>query len=217
EARETPALTILCGSAWQNRGGTEIQEDFTKYSGLAAISSENTPGSRVITLQTVHDFLRWEQKTLVHPREQFYDIKQAQLIYRLHGPEAMERYRSQFLAEPDETNIPILQIFNTCPILIDTIPMAVYDEKKTEDIAEFDGDDPLDDLRYFCKFARRFINGEIGNIDHQMKINAILAQHAEEQDMTKFYRQMEHLEKQNTIVQAVRRKSGFGRRRWRAH
>lgn len=220
EARETPVITVLCGSAWQNRGGTEIQEDFTKYSGLVAVSSENTPGSRVITLQTVHDFLRWEQKTLVHPHEAFYDIQRAQLIYRLHGPEAAERYRNQFLAEPDEDNIPILQIFKTCTILIDTIPMAVYDEKRTEDIAEFDGDDPIDDLRYFCKFARRFINGEIGNIDHQMKINAIIAKHEEEKDMTKFYRQMEHLEKQNTIIQAIRRQSGLARRsgrRWRIH
>lgn len=214
---EIPAVTVLCGSAWQNRGGTEIQEDFTRHSGLVAISSENNPGSRVAGLQTVHDFLRWEQKTLIRTREQFYDLAKAQEIYRRYGPEALERYRNQFLDEPEEQNIPILQIFNTCKILIDTIPMAVYDEKRIEDIAEFDGDDPLDDLRYFCKMARRFINGEIGNMKHQIKINQVIQNYEQNQDMTAFYRQMEVLEKGNNIViaQQLKPRGIIARRRMR--
>jgi len=218
DSNEIPAVTVLCGSAWQNRGGTEIQEDFTKYSGLVAISSENTPGSRVIGLQTIHDMLRWEQKILLKSKELFYDLRKAQEIYRRYGPEALERYRAQFLDEPFETNLPILQIFKTCITLIDTIPMAVYDEKKTEDIAEFDGDDPLDDLRYFCKTARRFLNGELGNIDHQMKVNQIIQNYEQAQDMNVLYRQMEVFEKGNNIVnisQQIKPRGILARRRIR--
>lgn len=220
EAHEVPVITVLCGSAWQNRGGTEIQEDFTKYSGIVAISSENTPGSRVAGLQTVHDFLRWEQKRRLLAKETYYDMGKAQAIYRQYGEEALIRYRNQFLDEPEEQNIPILQILEgRAPILIDTIPMAVYDEKKTEDVAEFDGDDPLDCLRYFCKTARRFINGEIGNMEHQMKIAQVVANFEKTQDMTQLYRQMEVVERGNSIINggAVRRKGGLMARRRRMH
>jgi hypothetical protein len=219
-ANETPEITVLCGSAWQNRGTNLISDEFTKYSGITAISSENTPGSRIAGLQLVHDFLRWEKKTLLHTKEQFYDLAKAQEIYRRFGQEALERYRSIFLDEPEEQNIPILQIFKTCEILIDTIPMAVYDEKRTEDIAEFDGDDPLDDLRYFCKMARRYILGEIGNFEHQSKLNAVIQAHQAEGDMTKFYRQMEALERGSNVLGdhghrpiPLHRRSRFGRRR----
>lgn len=216
---ETISYTILCGSAWQNRGGELIVDEFNKHSGLIAHSSENTPGSRVATLQIVHEFLRWENKISLKSKEQFYDLAKAQEIYRRYGPEALERYRSQFLDEPEERNIPILQIFNNCKILIDTIPMAVYDEKKTEDIAEFDGDDPLDDLRYFCKAAKRFLTGEIGNMDYQVKVNNIIAAAKETNDQTRFYRQMEVLEHGNNILNigtsSARRKGGVLSRRRR--
>jgi hypothetical protein len=211
--------TILCGSAWQKRGGETIVDDFDKYSGLTANSSENSPGSRVATLQTVHDFLRWEQKRNLITKEEFYDINKANYIYRNYGQDALMKYRALFLDEEEEKNLPILQIFNTCKVLIDTIPMAIYDEKKTEDIAEFDGDDPLDDLRYFCKACRRYMNGEIGNIEQQLKVNAIIAAYQESNNATAFYRQMETLERGNNIVGigeesiSVQRKSFLARRR----
>jgi hypothetical protein len=96
--------------------------------------------------------------------------------------------------------------------------MAVYDEKKTEDIATFDGDDPLDDLRYFCKTVRRFINGEIGNLDQQIKINQVIQNYEQTQDMNILYRQMEVLEKGNNIInglQQIRPRGVLARRRMR--
>lgn len=221
EFNETPEVTVLCGSAWQSRGSNTISDDFTKYSGLAAISSENTPGSRIAGLQTIHDFLRWESKTLVRSHEMFYDLVKAQEIYRKFGPEALDSYRRQFLDEPEELNIPILQIFKTCTTLIDTIPVCMYDEKRTEDIAEFNGDDPIDDLRYFCKTVRRFVNGEIGNIHAQQIRSEIIGEFENSGDMTKMYRQLEHIEKSNNVMAAgIVRRSGLAarhRRRWRIH
>jgi hypothetical protein len=213
---ETPTYTVLCGSAWHQRGGETIASDFTKYSGLVASSSENTPGSRVATLQIVHDFLRWEQKRLIRSKQDFYDLAAAQRIYRLYGQIALVRYRRQFIDEPEETNIPVLQIFNTCKLLIDTIPMAVYDEKKTEDVAEFEGDDPLDDLRYFCKACRQFLNGEITGFEDQMKVNLVVESFQKHQDVNKHYNEMRVLEHGNNIINIgnpnYQRRSRFRRR-----
>jgi hypothetical protein len=61
-------------------------------------------------------------------------MKVAQEIYRNYGPSALENYKRQFYDELEEENLPILQIFEGCKILTDTIPMAIYDEKKIEDI-----------------------------------------------------------------------------------
>ncbi len=137
-------------------------------------------------------------------------------IYRKFGPTALDNYKKQFYDEPEEDNLPVLQIFEECKILIDTIPMCIYDEKKIEDLAEFDGDDPIDDLRYFCKAAKRFIAGEIGGLDRAAKIQSVIEQRDNGGDMTAFYRQMEMIEKQNELTLndciPVSRRSRFGRR-----
>lgn len=220
ECRETPVHTVLCGSAWQNRGGELIADEFQRYSDLVPTSSENTPGSRVAGLQVVHDFLRWEKKTLLLAKGEVYDLVLAQTIYRKLGPQALENYKRQFYDEPDEDNLPILQIFEECKILIDTIPMAIYDDKKIEDIAEFEGDDPIDDLRYFCKAAKKFLLGEIAGLDLAARQDRIEQELKETNDMTAYYRKMEHLERQNreTLQDCIpiSRRSRFARRRMSA-
>ena len=216
ENNETPVHTVLCGSAWQSRGGDLVCEEFQKYSDLVPSSSENTPGSRVAGLQLIHNFLRWEKKITLTTKEQFYDLKVAQEIYRNYGPKALESYKKQFYDEPEEDNLPVLQIFDNCKVLIETIPMCIYDEKKTEDLAEFEGDDPIDCLRYFCKASRQFLNGEIGSLDIVAKKEKIINQLQETQDMTSFYRQMERLEAQDRATMGncipISRRSRFARR-----
>jgi hypothetical protein len=143
-------------------------------------------------------------------------MAKAQEIYRNYGPNALENYKKQFYDEPDEANLPILQIFNTCTTLIETIPMCIYDDKKVEDIAEFEGDDPIDDLRYFCKAAKKFMTGEIGNMKTAVQTQAVIDKLNQTQDMTSFYRQMEAIERQNAATFAdcipVSRRSRFARR-----
>lgn len=187
--------TVLCGSAWQDRGMDDrIVDLFNRYSGLTASSSENTPGSRIIGLQIIHDFLRWESKTTLKSKSEFFDFDKYQWLDRNHGPEAARKYKNQFLDEGEEQNLPVLQIFNNCKVLIETIPACIYSETKTEDIEEFDGDDPIDDLRYFCKAAKRYLLGEIGDINYQAKVQNIVTNLHVNRDMTSFYRQMERLE-----------------------
>jgi hypothetical protein len=216
EEREVISHTVLCGSAWQNRGGELIADEFQKYSDLVPSSSENTPGSRVAGLQLVHDLLRWEKKISLRTKNEFYDLSVAQEIYRKYGPSAVESYKKQFYDEPEEDNLPVLQIFEECKILIDTIPMAIYDEKKIEDIAEFDGDDPIDNLRYACKAAKRFLDGEIGQIGLAEKKQRVIEDLKISGDMTAFYRKMEAIEMydQHTLQDCipVSRRSRFARR-----
>lgn len=217
ELNETPIYTVLCGSAWQARGGELVAEEFQRYSDLVPSSSENTPGSRVASIQICHDLLRWEPKTTLKSKEEVFDVNLAQEIYRKHGPTALEAYKSQFYDEPEEQNIPVIQIFDTCNILIDTIPMAIYDENKIEDIAEFEGDDPIDNFRYFCRAARRFLNGDIVNMEQAAKKQAALEHLQSSGDMTAFYRRMEKIEEEDFATQQlcipVSRRSRFGRRR----
>ena len=213
---EQIAHTVLCGSAWQSHGGELVCDEFQKYSDLVPSSSENKAGTRVAGLQLVHDYLRWEKRETLQSQNEFYDLKLAQEIYRLYGPDALENYKKQFYDEPEETNLPRLQIFKTNKILIDTIPMAIYDEKKIEDIAEFEGDDPLDCLRYFCKATKRFLEGEIGRLDAAAKIQAAVEWREQTGDMTAYYRTMEKIEREDRDTMQdyipVSRRSRFARR-----
>lgn len=205
----------LCGSAWQDRGQGTIASDFAKYSGLVPQSTENTRGSRVETLQTCHDMLRWEKVVNLKSHESFYDMEKAQWIYRNYGPEALAKYQALFADEPEEDNLPVIQIFErACPVLVETLPMAQYDETRTEDIQEFDGDDPIDNFRYMCKYANKYMTGDIGNMEHQIKIQGIIAQATAAQDMTMLYRSMEVAEGRGGIQQmiGIRPGSGLNRR-----
>lgn len=203
---------ILCGSAWQERGTETIADQVQKYSGLVPSSSDNSPGSRIAGLQSIHDFLRWSQHKLLLGDGQFYDFDQHQYILRNFGEDAAARYKGQFIGEDNEKNLPRLQIFDTCPIIIETIPVCVHDEKRKEDIAEFDGDDPIDNLRYLCKAVNRYCNGLGGELERRKQIQDILAKHQQTGDMTTFYRQMERVEA-TVKSPMVRRKSVLGRRR----
>lgn len=206
---------ILCGSAWQERGVETIAQQVQKYTGMVPVSSDNTPGSRVAGLQSIHDFLRWESKGhLLKSEGELYDLNKAGEIYRNFGENALIQYRKQFMDEEEEKNLPRLQIFEGCaPILIETIPACIYDEKaKKEDIQEFDGDDPIDNLRYLCKAVNRYCYGNTAEIEYQKKIQNVIATYQEQGDTTKFYRQMEKLEEKKSNSFGVVRRSVLSRR-----
>lgn len=201
---------ILCGSAWQERGVETIAEQVQRYSGLVPSSSDNSPGSRIAGLQLVHDFLRWEQKTLTRSPEEFYDMALADKIFRNYGAEALGKYKQQFLDEEEQKNLPRIQFFSTCKIVIETIPVCIYAEKgNTEDIAEFDGDDPIDNLRYLCKAVNRYCYAFDDELAYKKKIQDVVNNYQQHQDPTRFYRQMEKAEadsKSSTGMLVHRRK-----------
>jgi hypothetical protein len=209
---ENLILFILCGSAWQDRGIENIKTQVHRYSGMKPTASENSPGSRVSSLQTVQDFLRWEQKPQKDINE-VYDHGKAQEIWRRFGDEALKKYVDYFKPYEPEDNLPKLQILSNeagdpvAPILVETIPICIYDEKRKEDIAEFEGDDPIDNLRYLCKFAYRYMNGMVGEeLERRKKTQEIIDEYQRTQDANKFYRRME-------FIEAEAEKESFGVRR----
>lgn len=203
---ENMVNVTICGSAWQDRGVETIAEQFQRHSGFAPSSSDNSPGSRISGLQLCHDFLRWEQRHLHQTREDFYDIDKAQWIYRNFGAEALAQYKSQFIDEEPEMNLPKLQIFDHCETIIETIPVAVYDEKRKEDMAEFSGDDPLDNFRYLCKAINRYLTGADDEVKKMRIVQDALAQLNTTGDQTSFYRRMERMEHPPAPSSASRRK-----------
>lgn len=198
-------ISVLCGSAFQDHGVDTIAHEAQKHSGIRFVSSQNYPGTRVATLQVVQEFLRWQQKPYQEPLEP-YDHGKAIDIFRKHGDEALTRYVNSYKKYEDEYNIPRLQILkvpgageenfeNVAPTLTETIPVCVYDEKKVEDIAEFDGDDPIDNLRNLCKFAQRYMNGLLGEeVEKRKQIQTVVEDLQSTGDYTRFYRRMEFME-----------------------
>jgi len=94
--------------------------------------------------------------------------------------------------------------------------MCIYDDKKIEDVAEFEGDDPIDCLRYFCKAAKQFLDGEIVGLDRATRVDNITQQLRVTGDMTSFYRKMEAIEKDDKQTMGdcipISRRSRFARR-----
>lgn len=222
-ARENIIHFTLCQSGFQDRGSETIALQVERYSQMRPYSSENTPGSRVQGLNLIHDFLRWEE--IKHsPKEEKYDESYANEIYRKFGSVAKDRYLSQFSSKQQDKNIPRLQILcrnfdpakpavdSVAPILLETLPQCVYDEKRTEDIAEFDGDDPIDNLRYNLKTINQYCNGELGEeLERRKQIQEITERLAITKDYTSFYRDMEAHEFSESETFGVRR--GGSRRR----
>lgn len=212
-ARLSQGLNIvsvsLDPSAWQNRGTNTIAEEFMLGSGMEYV--EKADNDRIGGKALVHDFLRWEPRSEKYRIENPPDLEHADFLRRTLGPAAQEAYLKTFESDKLETNLPRLQIFNTCEELIQTIPLCVYNKDgnkhKKEDVAEFNGDDAYDALRYTIKGIDRHYEDlkreHIKRQNHQ----AILDKFHETGDYNFLHRSMERFEKAST-VEPVRRYHG---------
>lgn len=220
EERVALGKVRICHSANQNRG-----EPFTIYDQLAKALRQNDfkcqvelgEKNRLNGKITLHEYLRWEKKD--NPAKLYggeFSKEYADKIFRLYGQKAYVDYVKLFEAEKEETNLPKLQIFNTCPLLIETIPSCVYEDspeegKKAEDVKEFDGDDPYDCVRILLSGIREYQILHAKEMDHNEKSQQALNELASG-DQTSFYRKMEFLESKKGSPQGVTfRRRGFRR------
>ena len=200
--REHPRLIRFCKSAGQDRGQEQtIQQQIESELGYSIELSNNTPGSRVAGKSLIHEYLRWQPKPVIAEEEMKFDEEHAMYILRNRGLVEYKSYLKSFDPKPEETNIPKLQIFNTCPVLVEAIKAASYDKPKNnkpaEDIAEFDGDDPLDGLRYIVDAAEGFFE-EAGDEFKKVQAQEALIKKLEAtNDWTGFYRNMNKIEEGN--------------------
>jgi len=133
-----------------------------------------------------------------------YSEDYAMWIMRNRGLTEYKSYMNSFNPQEPETNIPKLQIFAGCaPILVEAIKACSYDKPKgnkpAEDIAEFEGDDPIDGLRYLVDAAEAYFD------DSNQEFKKIQAQEAlvnklnSSNDWTAFYRNMQKVETDDII------------------
>jgi hypothetical protein len=219
EERVLLSKVRICHSANQNRG-----EPFTIYDQLTKalrkadfkcpieLGEKNRLNGKLV----MHEYLRWQPKERVakiYGGE--FDKEYADKVFRLYGQAAYVEYVKMFEAEREETNLPKVQIFNTCEMLIETIPACVYEDspeegKKAEDVKEFDGDDPYDCSRILLAGIREYEVTNAKALEHTSKSQEALDKLAAG-DQTAFYRKMEFLESQQGKPQAQTtfRRRGF--------
>jgi hypothetical protein len=220
EEREAMSKVKICHSADQNKG-----EPSTIYAQLQkALRSaefkcpiELGEKNRINGKLTLHEYLRWTPKDSVAKiYGGDFDKEYADKIYRLYGQTAYIEYVKLFEAEKEEKNLPKLQIFNTCPLLIDTIPSCVYADspeegKKAEDVKEFDGDDPYDCIRILLTGIREYQVNNAKQLEHDKQAYDAVTELASG-NQTSFYRKMEFLEaKKDESRGTTFRRKGFRR------
>lgn len=227
--RENPRVIKLCKSAGQDRGQEHtIQQQVSTALGREVELSNNTAGSRVSGKMLVHEYLRWTPKPVIPPSEMpIYSEEHAMWLMRNKGVEAYKAYLRMFDPPEEETNIPKFQIFcceecvetanpahgDCCPIMIDAIKACNYDKPKNnkaaEDVAEFEGDDPYDNLRYALDTAERYFEESSEEFKKVQREAEIIQQLNMTQDFTAFYRNMRTIEAANNVKMVSR----FHRRR----
>lgn len=214
---EQPKVIKFCQSAGQDRGLEHtVQQQIEEELGVSIELSTNSAGSRIAGKMLVHEYMRWKAKPTVPESElPTYSDERANWLLRNKGLDYYKEYLRLFDQPEAETNIPKLQIFlcgddkheghyQCCPVMIDSIKACSYDKKgkdgkAAEDVAEFEGDDPYDDLRYAVDSAESYFaeaGSEFAKIQAQA---AIIARLNAEQDWTAFYRNMRSIESAEKI------------------
>lgn len=219
EERMLMSKVRICHSANQNRGEpSTIYDQLSKALRKAEFKCPIELGekNRINGKLIMHEYLRWEPKEKVakiYGGE--FDKEYADKIFRLYGQAAYVEYVKLFEEEKPELNLPKLQIFNTCPMLIETIPACVYEDspeegKKAEDVKEFDGDDPYDCSRILLSGIKEYEIGNARAAEHASKSQEALDRLAAG-DQTAFYRKMEYLESKqgSQTTQTTFRRRGF--------
>lgn len=214
---ENPRDVKFCQSASKDTGVEHtVQQQIEEALGRPITLSVNSSGSRVAGKMLLHEYLRWKPKPIIPASEMpKYDDEHARWLLRNKGLETYKAYIATFNPPEPETNLPKLQIFccsedhhdghpNCCPTMIDSIKACNYDKKgkdgkAVEDVAEFEGDDPYDDIRYACDSAERYFDeaaSEFAKIQAQDEISQRLAATG---DFTAFYRNMRTIESTEKI------------------
>ena len=206
-------IVVLDSSCFNENGlGITQAQEFQNASGFRPVKADKDRHSGV---SLIHELLRWSIKPPKFIPPEGFDREIADRILRIRGLQAYNEYVNLFIPEKPETNIPRLQIlydehdrsYKDTRELIDAIQNCQFDEKDKEDYAEFDGDDPVDSLRYGLKMSNVYI-------ENAKKTNTLLNKEAEivndleqNQDMTAFYMRMAYLdqERKKIIARPIRR------------
>lgn len=202
----------VCKSAGQDRGQEHtIQQQISAALERPVVLTNNTPGSRVAGKLLLHEYLRWENVYVPKSEQELYDEALAQWIHRNHGDYAYKAYLMRFNPAINDEVIPKLLIFDESPegkpitMLPEAIKACVYDKTNPEDVAEFDGDDPYDNIRYVVDEVDKFFTEseeEAKKLEAQEKLTE---EFARTQDWNALYRRAQIMEATTVETQAITR------------
>lgn len=199
--KENPRVVKFCKSAGQDRGQEHtIQQQISEALDRPIDLTENAPGSRIAGKLLLHEYLRWKPRHIPSSEMPEYSEEYAMWLLRNRGLGEYKSYLNMFNPPGEEVNIPKLQIFwnestnEGCPVLINAIKACVYakpkNDKPAEDVAEFNGDDPYDGIRYICDSAEAYFSEAEEEFSKVQAQAALVAQFQQNQDMTAYYRNM---------------------------
>lgn len=183
-------------SAWGKRGEAKtLAEQIIAATGISFDRADNDRlGGKLL----MHEMLRWKQRPPRYVPQEGYIDETAQRILRMQGTNAFQEYVKLFQPEEPEQNIPKLLVCKSCVQFRETIPTCVYEQKdgkNTEDVAEFDGDDPYDGGRYLIKAYSRYIRESSRKHEKQTALGEILQRLTETNDYNEFHHRMHHFER----------------------
>jgi hypothetical protein len=204
----------ICHSANQNRG-----EPLTIIKQLANACKENdfiaTVGlgskGRINKKLNLHEYLRWTpRQNLVREYSEEFNVDKANTIFRNHGTAAYQMYLEMFADPKPEDNLPKLQIFNTCEAVIKAIPECIYESsgtngKNSEDVKEFEGDDPYDGICILLDAVKDYTVTHSVELQERKEQQDAIVKLATSGDQTAYYRQMENHERRSSAEYGVRR------------
>lgn len=219
---ENPRVVKFCKSAGQDRGQEHtIAEQISAELGRSIELSNNSPGSRIAGKILLHEYMRWKPRPVIPPSEMpNYDEGYAMWLQRNKGIEDYKSYLALFEAQEPEENIPKLQIFrcsetshtghaDCCPLMVQAIQACSYDkprnDKPAEDVAEFEGDDPYDDIRYAVDSAEMYFRDAENEFKKIQRQQALIETLKNTQDWTAYYRNMRSVESKEDSIQVVSR------------
>lgn len=211
---ETLQSIVIDPSARQQRGDPmTILQQFSEHSGYKYDTESKfgvlrlADNDRLSGKLALHEYLRWTPKPpRIIPKEG-YNHELAQKIFRMYGEKQYYDYCSLFLPEEPESNLPKLQVFESCEEFITCIPAIEYDEEKdgnVEDIKEYDGDDPYDGGRYLVKEVDRFLETGEDAAKSRGRRDEVIKELQTSGDMTKFYRKMEKIDRDDDTGGSVK-------------
>jgi hypothetical protein len=206
---ENPRVIKICKSAGDSHGQEHtIHEQVETAIGRPVELTKNSHGSRIAGKMLLHEYLRW-RAIIAAPKaaKDTYNEEMSLWIRRSYGDESQKSYLDRFKEPEPETNLPKLQIFDTCTALIDSIKACVYDKTIKEDVASFDGDDAYDGIRYMIDAADRYFadsESEMNKVKDQQKL---VDEFAETQDWNRLFWRARAMEKSlaNSNFGAIRR------------
>jgi hypothetical protein len=208
--RDNPRVIKLCKSGGQDRGQHHtVQGEIEAELGTTVELTNNAPGSRIAGKMLLHEYFRWKSRYIPSRPAAELDYARAEWLMRNRGLKEYQSYLDSFKPPKIESNLPKIQIFSDCKLLINAIKSCVYDKTHPQDVAEFPGDDPYDTVRYLVDEAERYFNLSIREHEHVQAVQQLEQNLAQTGDMHTFYMNARKLEqKQGSSLGALRRYSG---------